>query len=97
MSISDIQKKIVDCLLNGVNEVLIYVKIVEENLNASNNHVSIQKAANTLWVEVDVYHKWLRQKLPKPKANTTEHTTKNMVIKMEGADIWRSNKQKLHL
>ena len=51
----------------------MYVKMVEEILNATNNHVRIQKVANTLWVEVDFYHKWLGQKMPKPKGNTSGH------------------------
>lgn len=62
MSLPDIQKIKVDCLVSGVSEGLVYVKLVEESLNATNDHVSIQKAAKTLWVEVEVYHKWLGNK-----------------------------------
>ncbi|CAI9289910.1 unnamed protein product [Lactuca saligna] len=96
MSLPNIQKNKVDCLVSGVSEGLVYVKLVEETLNATDNHVRIQKAAKTLWVEVEVYHKWLGHKLPKPKprVNTPGHilqwlrnTAKNMVIKVESMDI----------
>ncbi|CAH1452463.1 unnamed protein product [Lactuca virosa] len=75
MSLPNIQKNKVDWLVSGVSEGLVYVKLVEKTLNATDNHVSIQKAAETLWVEVEVYHKWLGNKLPKPKpkVNTLGH------------------------
>ncbi|XP_042751653.1 uncharacterized protein LOC122194698 isoform X1 [Lactuca sativa] len=98
MSLPDIQKNMVDCLLNGVSEGLLYVTLVEESLNASDHdHVSIQKAAETLWVEVEVYHKWLGTKLPNPKSklvNTPGHIlqwlrdkAKKKVMKVESKDI----------
>ncbi|XP_042752022.1 uncharacterized protein LOC111905405 [Lactuca sativa] len=100
MSLPNIQKNKVDCLVSGVSEGLVYVKLVEETLNATDDHVRIQKAAKTLWVEVEVYHKWLGNKLPisKPRMNTPEHilqwlrnTAKNMVIKVESMDIRGQN------
>ncbi|CAI9281625.1 unnamed protein product [Lactuca saligna] len=88
MSLPNIQKNIVDCLLSGVSEGLVYVTLVEESLNITDDDVSIQKAAKTLWVEVEVYHKWLGNNLP--KANTTEQilqwlrdTGKNVVSEVE--------------
>ncbi|XP_023745300.1 uncharacterized protein LOC111893479 [Lactuca sativa] len=95
MSLPNIQKNIVDCLLSGVSEGLVYVTLVEETLNITDDHASIQKAARTLWVEVEVYHKWLGNKLlkPTPKANTAEKilqwlrdTGKNIVCDMERTD-----------
>ncbi|PWA34095.1 hypothetical protein CTI12_AA623060 [Artemisia annua] len=56
-------KKIADNFLESVSEAFIYVKLVEESLNATSDYVSIQKAAKTLWLEVDIYHKWLGHKL----------------------------------
>ncbi|KAL7604199.1 hypothetical protein Lser_V15G18642 [Lactuca serriola] len=95
MSLPNIQKNIVDCLLSGVSEGLVYVTLVEESLNITDDDVSIQKAARTLWIEVEVYHKWLGNKLlkPTPKANTAEQilqwlrdTGKNIVCDMERTD-----------
>ncbi|KAI3679388.1 hypothetical protein L2E82_51297 [Cichorium intybus] len=96
MSLPNIHKKTVDCLVCGVSEGLVYVKLVEKNLNAIDDHVCIQKAAKTLWVEVEVYHKWLGNKLPKPKprVNTPgqilqwlRDTAKDMVDKVENMDV----------
>ncbi|KAI3523301.1 hypothetical protein L1887_01362 [Cichorium endivia] len=96
MSLPNIQKKKVDCLVRGVSEGLAYVKLVEKNLNAIDDHVSIQKAAKILWVEVEVYHKWLGNKLPKPKSRVNtpgqilqwlRDTTKDIVNKVENMDI----------
>ncbi|CAH1452263.1 unnamed protein product [Lactuca virosa] len=96
-SLPDIPKNMVDCLLNGVSEGLLYVTLVEESLNATDHdHVSIQKAAETLWVDVEVYHKWLGTKLPNPmsKMNTPgdilqwlRDKAKNKVNKVESMDI----------
>ncbi|XP_076953836.1 uncharacterized protein LOC143628037 [Bidens hawaiensis] len=76
MSFSNIQKTKVDRLLRSVSEGLTYVKHVEEMLNATDEYVTIQKAARTLWLEVDVYHTWLGNKLPNPanKLNTPKET-----------------------
>ncbi|KAL7604202.1 hypothetical protein Lser_V15G18645 [Lactuca serriola] len=96
MSLPNIQKNIVDCLLSGVSEGLVYVTLVEETLNITDDDVCIQKAAKTLWVEVEVYHKWLGNKLPKltPKANTAKQilqwlrdTGKNIVSEVERTDM----------
>ncbi|KAI3679386.1 hypothetical protein L2E82_51295 [Cichorium intybus] len=96
MSLPNIQKKKVDCLVRGVSEGLAYVKLVEKNLNAIDDHVSIQKAAKILWVEVEVYHKWLGNKLPKPKSRVNtpgqilqwlRDTAKDIVNKVENMDI----------
>ncbi|KAI3523309.1 hypothetical protein L1887_01370 [Cichorium endivia] len=65
MSLPNIQKNIVDSLMSGVSEGLVYISLVEESLNATDAHVIIQRAAKTLWVEVEVYRKWLGNKLPK--------------------------------
>ncbi|XP_052620593.1 uncharacterized protein LOC111896630 [Lactuca sativa] len=95
MSLPNIQKNKVDWLVSGVSEGLVYVRLVEECLNATDNHVSIQKAAKTLWVEVEVYHKWLGHKLPKhkPKVNTPGYilqwlrdTAKNKANEVESQD-----------
>ncbi|KAJ0580372.1 hypothetical protein HanRHA438_Chr04g0166441 [Helianthus annuus] len=53
----------VDSLLKSVREGLDYVTLVEKNLNATPEYVSIQKVAKRLWEEVDVYHIWLGIKL----------------------------------
>ncbi|KAM0018091.1 hypothetical protein Hdeb2414_s0027g00695291 [Helianthus debilis subsp. tardiflorus] len=66
ISLPEIEREEVDNLLKGVNRGLRYVKLVEENLNATNDFVSVQEAAKTLWKEVDIDHKWLGHKLQDP-------------------------------
>ncbi|KAI3523300.1 hypothetical protein L1887_01361 [Cichorium endivia] len=100
MCLPDIQKDMVDYLLSGVSEGLLYVILVEESLNATDDHVSLHKAAKILWVEVEVHHKWLGNKLPKPapQLNTVgqilqwlRDTAKCMVTEVESTDIEARN------
>ncbi|MFS7982356.1 hypothetical protein Hanom_Chr10g00961871 [Helianthus anomalus] len=83
-----IEREEVDNFLNFVREGLQYVTLVEENLNATDDYVSIQDAAKTLWKEVDIDHEWLGHKLqdPSSKGETTRQivdwymdTAKNIV------------------
>nr|XP_043624048.1 uncharacterized protein LOC122595686 [Erigeron canadensis] len=96
ISLSNIQKDKVDKLLSGVSEGLVYVSLVQECLNSTDDHTIIQKAAKLLWVEVELYQKWLGYKLDKlaPEANTTvdilkwfSDTSKNMVNEVNGTNI----------
>ncbi|KAI3775478.1 hypothetical protein L1987_50055 [Smallanthus sonchifolius] len=65
-SLPKIEKKEVNSLLKSVREGLVYLTFVEENLNATGDYARTQEAAETLWQEVDVYHKWLGYKLQNP-------------------------------
>nr|GEY48492.1 hypothetical protein CTI12_AA006920 [Tanacetum cinerariifolium] len=58
ISLPDIQNDRVDLLIS-VSEGLAYVKLVEESLNTTNDYITIQKAARTLWLEVEFYNGWL--------------------------------------
>ncbi|KAI3523295.1 hypothetical protein L1887_01356 [Cichorium endivia] len=100
ISLPNIQKARIDCLLSGVSEGMVYVTTVEESLAATNDHVIIQKAAQTLWLEVEVYHKWLGNKLRKadPQVNTGgqillwfRDTAKNMIPGQESMDTRGQN------
>ncbi|XP_024985361.1 uncharacterized protein LOC112520970 [Cynara cardunculus var. scolymus] len=100
ISLPNIQNDMVENLLSSVSEGLVYVKLVEENLNATEDYESIQKAAKTLWLEVEVYHRWFGNRLqkPVPQVNTAEKilqwfrdTAKNLVTEMEQKDIGGRN------
>ncbi|KAL7594886.1 hypothetical protein Lser_V15G28892 [Lactuca serriola] len=101
MSLPNIQLDIVYSFLSGVTEGLVYVALVEKTLNATDDHVSIQEAAKTLWREVEVYNNWLGNKLPKynPEENTPRQilqwlrdTAKSMVThEVESTDIRSQN------
>ncbi|KAI3679375.1 hypothetical protein L2E82_51284 [Cichorium intybus] len=100
ISLPNIQKARIDSLLSGVSEGMVYVTTVEENLTATDDHVIIQKAAQTLWLEVEVYQKWLGNKLRKadPQVNTGgqiimwfRDTAKNMITGQESTDTRGQN------
>ncbi|KAL7594888.1 hypothetical protein Lser_V15G28894 [Lactuca serriola] len=100
MSLPNMDKNIVDSLLSGVSEGLVYATLVEESLNNTDDHVIIQRAAKTLWLEVDVYRKWLGNRLQKdaPLAKTTRQIlqwlsdkAKNIVTEVESTDIGGRN------
>ncbi|XP_076911380.1 uncharacterized protein LOC143569313 [Bidens hawaiensis] len=106
MSLPNIQKDIVDRLLMSVSEGLTYVTHIVETLNASEEYVSIQKAATMLWLEVEVYHKWLGYKLPYPhlQVNATKEivqwfsdTAKNMVTKVENNNMKDSDDNTMYM
>ncbi|KAJ0764649.1 hypothetical protein HanPI659440_Chr08g0294521 [Helianthus annuus] len=106
ISLPNIQNKMVDGLLGSVREGLTYVKHVEETLNASDGYVSIQKAARTLWLEVDVYHKWLGNKLQNPahQVYTTKEivqwfsdTAKNIITDVESKNQKGSDDSSIHM
>ncbi|XP_023748371.1 uncharacterized protein LOC111896628 [Lactuca sativa] len=100
MSLTNIQRNTFDSLLSGVSEGLLYVTLVEESTNATDDHVVIQRAAKTLWVEVEIYHKWLGNRLqkPTPQAITTigilrwlSDTAKSIVTEVGSTDIGGRN------
>ncbi|KAL8217145.1 hypothetical protein R6Q57_023982 [Mikania cordata] len=95
LSIQNIQNNMVDSFLSSVREGLVYVTVVEENLNVTDDYIIIQKAAKKLWLEVEIYRKWLGNKLQNhvPHLNTTQQVlecfrdiAKNMVIEMACKD-----------
>ncbi|KAK9049006.1 hypothetical protein SSX86_032025 [Deinandra increscens subsp. villosa] len=66
VSLPRIEKNEVERLLGSVREGLVYVTLVEKSLNVTDEYKSIQKVAEILWTEVDVYRKWLGHKLQVP-------------------------------
>ncbi|GJW98739.1 hypothetical protein Tco_0180547 [Tanacetum coccineum] len=96
ISLPKIENDVVDRLLSSVSEGLTYVKLVEESLNATDDYVSIQKAAKVLWLEVEVSNKWVGNNLKNhaPEVNTAglilqwfKNTAKNMVTEVQSMDI----------
>lgn len=100
VALPKIQNDVVDRLLSSVSEGLKYVTFVEESLNATDEYVSIQKAAKVVWLEVEVSKKWLGVNLKNhaPEVNTPglilqwfKNTAKNMVTQVQVIDIRRAN------
>ncbi|KAJ0745360.1 hypothetical protein HanPI659440_Chr10g0397851 [Helianthus annuus] len=76
VSLPKIQKEEVDNLLESVREGLEYVTVVEKCLNATDDHVSFQNAAETLWREITLHKKWLGNDL---HAGFRENTAKQII------------------
>nr|XP_043616595.1 uncharacterized protein LOC122588522 [Erigeron canadensis] len=96
ISLPSIQKEIVDKLLSGVSEGLTYVTLVEESLNSTDDYANIQKASKMLWLEVEVYYKWLGNNLQSvaTQVNSVEQilqrftdAAKYLITKVENTDI----------
>uniref|UniRef100_A0A251U0G0 Uncharacterized protein n=1 Tax=Helianthus annuus TaxID=4232 RepID=A0A251U0G0_HELAN len=96
VSLPNIPKETSDRLLSSVGEGLLYVTLVEETFNASDEYVSMRKAAKSLWLEVEVYHKWLGNKLRKlaPQVKTARQileyfkdTAENMTTEVESLNV----------
>ncbi|KAJ0531622.1 hypothetical protein HanRHA438_Chr10g0475871 [Helianthus annuus] len=74
VSFPKIEKKEVDSLLESVREGLVYVAMVEQSFDATDDHVCFHKAADTLWQEIIYDRKWLGNELQDRafQANTDE-------------------------
>ena len=59
VSLPNIDKSSIKRLMRGVNEGLRYVRLIDQNLDDKEKLINIRKAADTVWLEVDLYHKWL--------------------------------------
>ncbi|KAI3802956.1 hypothetical protein L1987_31103 [Smallanthus sonchifolius] len=79
ISLPKVEKNEVESLLQSVREGLLYVKLVEECLNVSDDYVSIRKGAETLWKEVDVDHEWLDYKLQDPALSSEVKTARQIL------------------
>ncbi|XP_015083415.1 uncharacterized protein LOC107026838 [Solanum pennellii] len=59
IALPDIDFHLIKELIRSVYEGLMYIKLVEENLDSRKDLVYIRKAAELVWVEVDLCYKWL--------------------------------------
>ncbi|OIT23029.1 PREDICTED: uncharacterized protein LOC109216816 [Nicotiana attenuata] len=59
IALPDIDFHSIKELIRCVYEGLMYIKVVEENLDATKDLVYIRKAAELVWVGVDLCYKWL--------------------------------------
>ncbi|KAJ0816169.1 hypothetical protein HanPI659440_Chr00c19g0734381 [Helianthus annuus] len=77
----------VKSLLKSVWEGLRYVTLVEESLNVTDDNVSLQKEADTLWKEVLYDRKWLGIDIQSPffKEKSAKH-----IVECLGRDVGNS-------
>ncbi|KAL0890187.1 hypothetical protein Bca101_014170 [Brassica carinata] len=82
-------------LVKAVNEALVYVKKFEDVLDTEGELANSRKAAEVVWLGVDLYHKWLNvdlRKLSKQQKTTTQVLKELVEIaKKEFTDSWQKN------
>jgi hypothetical protein len=69
--------------MRSVNEGLMYVRLIEDSLDANGELLNIRKAASVAWVGVDLFHKWLDVDLR--KLSFQAESTKEILEKLSDA------------
>ncbi|KAL3497476.1 hypothetical protein ACH5RR_040208 [Cinchona calisaya] len=59
VALPNVGTDLVKQLIHSVHEALTYIKFIEDNLDVKGDLINIRKAAEVLWVRVDLHHKWL--------------------------------------
>ncbi|KAL9387233.1 hypothetical protein Peur_020357 [Populus x canadensis] len=67
-------------LMLSVHEGLMYVRLIEDNLDAKGELINIRKAANVVWLGVDLDNKWLDVDLR--KLSVQAESTKEILEKL---------------
>ncbi|CAA0408245.1 unnamed protein product [Arabidopsis thaliana] len=95
VALPDIKPSSLKKLLNAVNEALEYVNKFECVLDTGGESVNLRKAAEVVWLGVDLYHKWFDvdlRKLSKQQRNPEETLRELMEIaKKEFSESWQMN------
>ncbi|CAA7021181.1 unnamed protein product [Microthlaspi erraticum] len=82
-------------LLNAVNEALDSVNKFENVLDSGGELTNLRKAAEVVWLGVDLYHKWFDVDLRKlsKQERSTEETLRELVetAKREFSESWQMN------
>ncbi|KAJ0232968.1 Transmembrane protein [Hirschfeldia incana] len=82
-------------LVKAVNEALVYVKKFEDVLDIEGELANSRKAAEVVWLGVDLYHKWLNvdlRKLSKQEKTTTQVLEELVdIAKREFTEMWQKN------
>ncbi|KAG7542527.1 hypothetical protein ISN45_Aa07g024970 [Arabidopsis thaliana x Arabidopsis arenosa] len=84
-------------LVKAVNEALVYVNKFEDVLDIGGELANSRKAAEVVWLGVDLYHKWLNvdlRKLSKQQSKTPQEVLKELVdiAKKEFTESWEKNR-----
>ncbi|OWM86446.1 uncharacterized protein LOC116192498 [Punica granatum] len=90
VAIPSIEQSMINQLLHSINEGLKYVELIEENLSQEQDITNVRKAANIVWLGVDLYHRWLDMDLrklsclqgdsPRDVLETLSEAAKNMLV-----------------
>ncbi|KAK2994865.1 hypothetical protein RJ640_012828 [Escallonia rubra] len=89
VALPNIDNHLIEQLKSSVHQGLKYVRVVEDNLDVKRDLTKIRKAAEVVWIGVDLYHKWqdvdlrkmtLQEKSPKEILEELADTAKNTVM-----------------
>jgi hypothetical protein len=59
IALPNIEKCLVEKMINTLNEGLPYVKFIENNIDKDGKLIKVRKAAEIVWLGADLYGKWL--------------------------------------
>ncbi|KAF8098220.1 hypothetical protein N665_0271s0036 [Sinapis alba] len=95
-SLPNIQPCLLKKLVKAVNEALVYVKKFEDVLDIEGELANSRKAAEVVWLGVDLYHKWLNvdlRKLCKQHRARPQEVLKELadMAKKEFNESWEKN------
>ncbi|KAL6222684.1 hypothetical protein ACLB2K_006075 [Fragaria x ananassa] len=49
----------IEMLVDGLNQGLMYINAIDDHLDHKSDFTNTRKAANIVWLQVDLYHTWL--------------------------------------
>ncbi|XP_022564048.2 uncharacterized protein LOC106358813 isoform X1 [Brassica napus] len=95
-SLPNINPCLLKKLVKAVNEALVYVKKFEDVLDIEGELANSRKAAEVVWLGVDLYHKWLKvdlEKLSKQQRARPQEVFKELedIAKKEFSESWEKN------
>ncbi|KAK3013201.1 hypothetical protein RJ639_010389 [Escallonia herrerae] len=98
VALPNIDNHLIEQLKSSVHQGLKYVRVVEDNLDVKRDLIRIRKAAEVVWVGVDLYHKWQdvdlrkmahQEKSPKEILEKLADTAKNTVMEFRKKKLGR--------
>ncbi|KAG7027439.1 hypothetical protein SDJN02_11452, partial [Cucurbita argyrosperma subsp. argyrosperma] len=58
-SLPNMNRRLIKHLLRAVNEGLKYIRLIEDHLDTKGDFINLKKAAEIVWLGIDLHHKWL--------------------------------------
>ncbi|KAF8380491.1 hypothetical protein HHK36_027978 [Tetracentron sinense] len=65
LALPNMDHDVINGFVRGVSEGLRYVRLIEDNLDANGGCINIRKAADIVWLRIDLYNQWQDEKLHK--------------------------------
>lgn len=85
--LSNIAQDTVNHLLSSVNEGLSYIRLIGKSLDTKEDLVNAKKAADYVWLGIELYCLWLNNDLQKIKETITYKATLQILIDIARATV----------